>query len=843
MRRGNWVVVLVVGLAVLTAAPARALITALTPLQDILKQSTFIVSARVESVDAEKPAIVLAVEEDLKGKAPVRKLPVLLKGDAEANKKNHVPLILKRVAPKLPVLLFILQQDKKYTAFAYSNGTWFQITGVTADGAVRWRFTHGEPYLRKTFKGSTAELKQTVVDGLAGKKAPPKPDTKEKPGFGPEVEKKSSRRGSSAGGTLFAVIPTVLVGGPLAILAMLFPAVFGGLILVMRRWMAALSVLSLNSTLYLLQDVCRRWLAGSWWGTPSALWLTMMIVTVLGILWAWRRHVALLAGEAVKNTLPTMMPFVAPSPESSMGIQKGLPPQAAASDPASHSAHNMGPGRGELISLGLLSAICLAIAWFSLPRSLASLDLWGKTLLMFSAGLWMATLHAVCRRWAGGIARALQPGLPGEGVLLWTMLLAGIAFTVTFLNESSGAGVSEEEGGGTAGEWRYRVAWRFRPKVERCWIASSPVVDGERVYIGMVLPSAFKGSGAVYCVDRKTGREIWMFNDDGDMKDVFSSPCVSDGRVYVGEGFHQHSACKLYCLDAATGNKLWDFATASHTESTPCVADGKVYFGAGDDGLYCLDAATGKEKWHVKGLHVDANPLVIDNRLYGGSGVGDSYRETALFCLNADTGEENWRMPVDLPVWGMPAVQGEYLYAGIGNGNFLASADQLEKPEKPAGAVLCLERATGKRVWRYDVRDGVHVRVCVDDRHVWFASRDRHCYCVDRRNGKLHWKMDLGSPVLASPSLVGRGNGKGLYVASSNGLVSKLDPETGKFDWTFDVAKDAGQSATVFSSPLVQMREGRKGESRGIWFGCGLNEFTRGILYGLEERAVEPASD
>ncbi len=52
-----------------------------------------------------------------------------------------------------------------------------------------------------------------------------------------------------------------------------------------------------------------------------------------------------------------------------------------------------------------------------------------------------------------------------------------------------------------------------------------------------------------------------------------------------------------------------------------------------------------------------------------------------LFCLDADTGKEHWRMPTDLPVWGMPAVQGEYVYAGIGNGNFLESA------EKPAGAV------------------------------------------------------------------------------------------------------------------------------------------------------------
>lgn len=801
MRKGNGMAAAIVAGALLLAAPpARALITALTPLQDVLHQSTFIVSARVESVDAHKPAMVLIVEEDFKGRLPLRKLPVLLKGDAVAKKKNHVPLILKRVAAKMPILLFILQQGKNYTAFVYTNGTWFQIVGVQADGAVRWRFTHGEPYLRKTFKGSTAELKQTVVDGLAGKKAPPKPDTKVKPGFGPEIKaEQQSRSRGSGGGALFAVIPTVL-GGPLALLALLFPAVFGGLTLVMRRWMAALSVLSLNSTLYFLQQFCLRWLAGSWWGTPQALWRTMMVVTLLGMLWAWRRHLI-------------------PLP------QKGQ--QTAA------------PGRVEWMTLAALTFMCLGMAASSLPRTLVAMTVRDKMLLMFGAGLAMAALHALYRRWAAVRGRALQPGLPGEGILLWTMLLASIAFSTTWSNASGGAGIREDADDPAATGWRRRVAWRFRPNVERSWMASSPRRDGERIYVGVVLPSAFGGSGAVYCLDRQTGKEIWMFNDDGAMKDVFSSPCLADGRLYIGEGFHQHADCKLYCLDAASGRKLWDFATASHTESTPCVAAGKVYFGAGDDGLYCLDAATGREKWHLKGLHVDANPLVIDNRLYGGSGVGDAYKETVLFCLNADTGDLHWRVPVDLPVWGMPAVQGEYVYAGIGNGNFLASADQLEEPAQPAGAVLCRERASGRHVWRYDVGDGVLARVCVDGEHVWFAARDRHCYCLDRRDGTLRWKTDLGSPIVASPTLAGRGDGMGLYVAGSNGLLSRLDPRTGRIGWRFDVAQDADQPATVFSSPLVQVQERGKGESRWIWFGCGLSELSRGILYCLEERTVE----
>ena len=69
---------------ILATTPAQALITRLTPLRDVLQEATFIFTVQVESVDADKPAMVLVVDEELKGKAPVRKLAVLFKGDAEA---------------------------------------------------------------------------------------------------------------------------------------------------------------------------------------------------------------------------------------------------------------------------------------------------------------------------------------------------------------------------------------------------------------------------------------------------------------------------------------------------------------------------------------------------------------------------------------------------------------------------------------------------------------------------------------------------------------------------------------------------------------------------------------
>src|SRR5262249_53169603 len=153
-------------------------ITAKLPLRTVLKEQEFICVARVERVDPKRPAVVLVVEDDLKGKLPFRRLPVNLTGDVLAKKHKHSAQMLKRLAPKLPLVLFANKPEQRYTPFGYTNGPWFQMAGQQPDDGkpIVWAFTHCEPYLRRTFKGTTAELRQVVIDGLSGKKQPPEVD-------------------------------------------------------------------------------------------------------------------------------------------------------------------------------------------------------------------------------------------------------------------------------------------------------------------------------------------------------------------------------------------------------------------------------------------------------------------------------------------------------------------------------------------------------------------------------------------------------------------------------------------------------------------------------------------
>ncbi|HEV3117066.1 MAG TPA: PQQ-binding-like beta-propeller repeat protein, partial [Gemmataceae bacterium] len=600
----------------LTLPRADAVITRLTPLREVLNSEQLIFSVKVDQLDPDKPSVTLKLDETLKGKVPFEKLPINLTGDSEGQREQHTSKLLKRLAKDLDLVIFTSKRGKRYTAFGYTNGTWFQVIGQAEDDSarVRWSFTHCEPYLRRTFKGTTDELKQVIRDGLANKKQPPEPNAKEEPGLGPEIEQKPKENQNVAGrrqrsllgaeyaGPLFAVIPTFVIVGPIAVLAALFPAIFGGLALLLRRWVVLLTIASINSTLFFLHAWFGPSFGESWWGTQTALWGTMTVVTLGGLVWSWSRN-----RQAMKL-----------NPE--IGLQ---PPQ-----------------RVERILLTVVSILGIAIVLFALVRGKLFNPPWKEMLVIWCVA-WVGAIYTLYLHARLKHKTATRPYPASEAVMLCTLALACGGWSFTTLPRQTSQDV--------------QVLWTFKPG-ERGAILSSPLLDGStRVYVGAIHSAGLSSYGAVYRVDRATGKEVWKFDDEGGMQQVFSTPCADERRLFIGEGLHENRGCRFFCLDRDTGKELWHFETQSHTESSPCVSQGRVFFGAGDDGLYCLDVVTGKELWRfAEPLHIDADPLVVGDRLYCGSGTSRSHKTTRIFCLDVSTGKPHWQHDTDLAAWGSP---------------------------------------------------------------------------------------------------------------------------------------------------------------------------------------------
>ena len=118
-------------------------------------------------------------------------------------------------------------------------------------------------------------------------------------------------------------------------------------------------------------------------------------------------------------------------------------------------------------------------------------------------------------------------------------------------------------------------------------------------------------------------------------------------------------------------------------DASPTVIGGYVYIGSYDDNLYCLNAITGAKIWnYVTEGALFGSPAVVGSYVY----VGDF--DNITYCLNAFTGVQVWNYTTDNALWSLPAVAGNYLYIG-----------------SQGGYLYCLNAFTGVFIWKYNTGD------------------------------------------------------------------------------------------------------------------------------------------
>lgn len=365
---------------------------------------------------------------------------------------------------------------------------------------------------------------------------------------------------------------------------------------------------------------------------------------------------------------------------------------------------------------------------------------------------------------------------------------------------------------GSRGPLNPQISWVFKDEEFKLSdFASSPAVVGGKIYVGAAQGTVFSSFGLVYCLKAEDGQMLWKFKTK---YEIFSSPVVVEGRVYIGEGLHRHEKSRLYCLDAETSELIWDFQTQSHVESSPTVIDGKLIFGAGGDGVYCLDAKTGREIWHFSGIHVDLSPAVSEGKVL----VGTGYDQMGVYCLDLKTGALLWRRQTRYPVWGSPAIYDGKAYFGLGNGNF------IESDPNPYGALLCLDLDSQRERWKYEVVDAVLTSAAVAEGKVYFGSRDGRLYCLDAKSGKLIWQYETGAPILSSSAVAG----DLVYFGAQQGKIYALNRSTGELKWEQDLSKITSTQMKILASPAAASGQIYIGGSNGMFFSFGEDSEAQG---------------
>ena len=147
--------------------------------------------------------------------------------------------------------------------------------------------------------------------------------------------------------------------------------------------------------------------------------------------------------------------------------------------------------------------------------------------------------------------------------------------------------------------------------------------------------------GSIYCLDAYSGEKIWDFRTN--CIELQSSPAVADGKIYVGT---KGSDEKIYCLDAYSGEKIWDFRTTSYVFSSPAIAGGKLYVGTWEDGeMLCFGGESNNNPPHTPKEILGPTTVKVGDESTFNTSTHDSDGDQLYYKWYWEEGESDWMGP------------------------------------------------------------------------------------------------------------------------------------------------------------------------------------------------------
>jgi outer membrane protein assembly factor BamB len=327
---------------------------------------------------------------------------------------------------------------------------------------------------------------------------------------------------------------------------------------------------------------------------------------------------------------------------------------------------------------------------------------------------------------------------------------------------------------------------------------SSPTIDNGVLYVGcedvVYTGTQVNYAGNLYALNAANGDKLWNYS----IPVGGSSPAVASGVVYVGS-FDGN----VYAFNATNGVKLWSYPAGDLVSSSPAVADGIVYIGLSDGNLVALNGSTGEEVWKHHTIGGVGSPIVQDGVVFAVSSVFIPIFtfNSDVYALNATNGKNLWDYNINNSA-AFPTLVDETLYVGVGSN------------------VSALSSVNGSLLWSNSLvkQTGLGALLkptAVLDNVLYIGSSDGGVYALNTNNGGKIWNQSLGNLSESSPGVVNGVTSPAVvngvvYIASNDGNLYALNATNGDVLWNYTISDrdHAVQSSPVVANGVVYIGSG-----------------------------------
>jgi outer membrane protein assembly factor BamB len=314
------------------------------------------------------------------------------------------------------------------------------------------------------------------------------------------------------------------------------------------------------------------------------------------------------------------------------------------------------------------------------------------------------------------------------------------------------------------------VAWKYAPAGSGL---EDLVADGKTVFV-------LDRKGRIHAVDAKTGDARWISKVAMSCNRSFGielSPVKDFGAVLVG------CDTGVFALRVDTGEPLWHTEVAGGIATPACTARA-VIAGGSDGKIHAFDLKTGASLWEADCMTdrpddppgfagararfdgFDARPgaAATDERIV----VVPFFDQCRVVAVDATSGKRRWDFRTQGWTHGRPAF-------GLHN-VFVPSQDCH---------VYAVDKEMGKEAWRVATKSRNEAPTAAVDRFVYFGSCDGNLHSADEVVGRVQWRFPIepdergGTPIYGCPVVIG----DTVHLAAMTGVLYAVDRRNGKLQW------------------------------------------------------------
>ncbi len=256
----------------------------------------------------------------------------------------------------------------------------------------------------------------------------------------------------------------------------------------------------------------------------------------------------------------------------------------------------------------------------------------------------------------------------------------------------------------------------------------------------------------------------------------------------------------IYNFNRETGQLNWKTNKATRFwDRSLVVHDGKFIAGRSGGILQAHSLTDGKMVWRVDlGVDVQARPLVVEDTLYVptthvGTGLdNDPNGKAVLYAIDGVTGDIKWARKTENYALQRPSYRDHILYVA---GSYHDPSIDID--EGGPMRVTALNENGEDTIWEYKAEDGFVKTIYAGDDTVAFVGYQDFINALDRKTGRLRWRLDTGN---WTPSLLGADGV--IYFGSATTYVYAVSSKSGDLHWQFNIG--GGAFNYMLGEPVIR---------------------------------------